>query len=107
DATSGNAKNYYHVNHQGSVLATTDSSGNVVQRLSYDEYGNLGSGSTTTGQVFRYTGRRFDAETGLYYYRARYYTPQIGRFLQADPIGYRDDVNLYSYVGNDPLDNSD
>lgn len=100
-------KNYYHVNHQGSVMATTDLSGNVVQRLSYDEYGNLSAGSTTTGQVFRYTGRRYDPETGLYYYRARYYAPQIGRFLQTDPVGYKDDFDLYTYVGNDPLDKTD
>jgi RHS repeat-associated protein len=107
DATNSNTKNYYHSNHQGSVLTTTDASGNVIQRLSYDEYGNLSSGSSTTGQVFRFTGRRFDAETGLYYYRARYYAPQIGRFLQTDPIGYKDDLDLYGYGYNDPLDKTD
>jgi len=48
-----------------------------------------------------------DAETGLYYYRARYYSPTLGRFLQTDPIGYKEDLNLYSYVGNDPLDSTD
>ncbi len=114
-ATSNPPKTYYHVNHQGSVIAMTDSAGNasgcaaglICQRMSYDEYGNLGSGSSTTGQPYRYTGRRFDAETGLYYYRARYYSPGLGRFLQVDPIGYKDDVNLYAYVGNSPLDRVD
>jgi RHS repeat-associated protein len=102
-------KNYYHINHQGSVIATTDLSGNIVQQLSYDEYGNLSSGSSssTTGQVFRFTGQRYDVETGLYYYRARYYSSQLGRFLQTDSVGYKDDLNLYSYVGNDPLDRTD
>ena len=85
----------------------TDATGNVAQEISYDEYGNLSSGSTATGESFRFTGRRYDSETGLYYYRARYYSPTLGRFLQTDPIGYQDDINAYTYVGNDPLDKTD
>lgn len=65
-------KTYYHTNHQGSVMAMTDSAGNVTESMSYDEYGN---GTPSTGEQFGYTGRRFDPETGLYYYRARYYAP--------------------------------
>ncbi len=114
-ATISPPKTYYHVNHQRSVIAMADDSGNLTgcgvgvncQRLSYDEYGNLGSGSAGTGQPYRYTGRRFDLETGLYHYRARYYSPQIGRFLQTDPIGYDDDLNLYAYTGNNPVDATD
>jgi RHS repeat-associated protein len=108
-------KTYFHVNHQGSIIAMADSAGNITgcaagincQRLSYDEYGNLGAGSVTTGQPYRYTGRRFDEETGLYYYRARYYSPVLGRFLQTDPVGYDDDINLYAYVGGDPINKGD
>ena len=106
-ATTNPPKTYYHVNHQGSVIDMTDATGNVLQEMSYDEYGNLSSGSAATGEPFRFTGQRYDPETGLYYYRARYYTATIGRFLQADPIGYQDDLNLYAYVGNDPLDKTD
>jgi RHS repeat-associated protein len=103
-ATSNPTKTYYHTNHQGSVIATTDAAGNLSQRISYDEYGN---GSPSAGEQFGYTGRRYDPETGLYYYRARYYAPLLGRFLQTDPVGYKDNLNLYAYVGNDPLDKTD
>ena len=53
--------------------------------------------------MLRYTGQRWDAETGLYHYRARYYSPALGRFLTADPIGYGDGLNVYAYVANDPV----
>jgi RHS repeat-associated protein len=67
-------------------------------------YGNPGSGNTGT---FQHTGQMYMPLLGLYYYRARYYSPQLGRFLQVDPVGYKDDVDLYTYVGNDPADKSD
>jgi len=97
-------KSYYNANHQGSIVAMSDAAGNVTEQHSYDAYGNS---DDLTGNPFRYTGRRLDAETGLYYYRARYYSPAIGRFLQTDPIGYGDGLNWYAYVGNDPMNGTD
>jgi RHS repeat-associated protein len=70
----------------------------------YDAYGQ---GPTSAGVPFKYTGRRLDPETGLYYYRARYYSASLGRFLQTDPIGYGDDMNMYAYVGGDPVNATD
>jgi RHS repeat-associated protein len=97
---------YFQTNHQGTTLLTSDTSSTpVLTSFRYGAYGD--SNSPTTGAAFRYTGRRLDPETGLYYYRARYYSPTLGRFLQTDPIGSRDDINLYAYVGNDPLDRAD
>jgi RHS repeat-associated protein len=86
----------------------TDVAGSITEKLAYDEYGNSPMPPVAaTGEPFRYTGRRYDQETELYYYRARYYSPQLGRFLQTDPIGYKDDFNLYAYVGNNPVNATD
>ncbi len=92
---------------EGSIIATLDSGG-ALAKAAYLVFGE--NAAVTTGAL-RYTGRRFDAETagstaepsGLYYYRARMYSPALGRFLQPDPIGTAGGVNLYAYVGNDPL----
>ena len=87
----------------GSVIATQDSSSGALSKIGYLPYGKSASAGP-----FGYTGQRVDAETnGLYYYRARHYSPAWGRFLQSDPIGYRGGSHLYAYVGNDPLNNID
>jgi RHS repeat-associated protein len=82
-----------------SIIASQDSSSGALNKIGYLPYGK----SASTGP-FGFTGQRIDLETnGLYYYRARHYSPAWGRFLQPDPIGYAGGPNLYAYVGNDPL----
>jgi len=91
---------YYHSDGLGSIVATSDANGMVDGLNRYDAWGNS---TASVGSIPRYgyTGREPDA-TGFAFYRARYYDPQTGRFLQRDPSGFSDGVNLYAYVGNSP-----
>lgn len=102
---------YYHKNHLGSVISLTNATGNLVERYEYDPYGqplffdatDNALSQSAVGNVILFTGRDYDFETGLYYYRARTMHPGLGRFMQHDPLMYLDGLNLYSYVGNMPL----
>ena len=73
-------------------MALTDPSGNVVKNYTYDPYGTTTATGETSSNPFQYTGREND-NTGLYYYRARYYDPGMGRFISSDPIGLRGGLN--------------
>ena len=90
------------------LLAETDATGTITATYVYgtpritDGAGNV-LPQSVVGNRFLFTGRESEQETGLYYYRARYYNPAIGRFLQRDPVGYTAGINLYSYVDNNPL----
>jgi RHS repeat-associated protein len=93
---------FYLADYQGSIVGTTDGGGNVTGVLKYDEYGI----QTGNQGRFQYTGQIWLA-LGMYYYKARMYSPTLGRFMQADPIGYEAGMNLYNYVNSDPIGNTD
>ena len=94
---------YHLTDALGSVIGLVDGTGTLIEKHAYTAYGQTPAGTTP----WLYAGRRYDEETGLYHNRARAYSPLLGRFLQADPIGTKGGINLYAYVGNDPLNGTD
>ena len=108
-AGGSGAANEVYADRQGSVLAVVDpTTGTVAAAYTYDSFGKITQVTGTLNQPFAYTGREYDAESGLYYYRARHYDPNLGQFIQSDPIGFAaGDLNIYTYVSNDPFNWSD
>ena len=107
--SSGGTSTYYHADRLGSIVAITDNTGAIVNRNKYSPWGESGGISGTT---IGFTGQRYDSETDLYYFKGRYYSASLGRFLQPDPAFYgfngllngsADSLNLYEYATNDPL----
>jgi RHS repeat-associated protein len=97
---------YYQQDALGSVIALTDDAGAVRTQYSYDPFGGTTLSGEASDNPFQYTGREND-NTGLYYYRARYYSPELQRFISEDPIGFSGGINFYSYVGNNPINFTD
>jgi len=97
-------RRWLHADERGSVVAVSDGSGNAIAVNRYDEYGI--PASTNIGR-FQYTGQAWLPELGMYYYKARIYSPTLGRFMQTDPIGYGGGMNIYGYTGGDPVNFTD
>ena len=111
DAGGTPSQAYYHYDALGSVVALSDGSGNLAESYSYDVFGEPTIFDADSNEIslsgydnpYMFTARRYDTETANYYYRARYYHPEIGRFIQTDPIGHGGGINLYAYCKNRPI----
>jgi RHS repeat-associated protein len=102
-AQSGQIVEYYHLDALGSVRVVTDQNAQVVARHDFLPFGEEWNPPANAKEKKLFTGHERDAETGLDYFGARYYRPQMGRFTSPDPIGLLGGGNFYAYVGNNPL----
>lgn len=105
-----NQSYFYHFDGLGSTIAVTDSSGAIVNKYAYDEHGKVLNQEEGISNAFKYVGRFgvMDEGNGLLYMRARYYDPEVGRFISKDPIGFAGgDLNLYAYVQSNPVNGVD
>ena len=104
----GSVTSYYEQDGLNSVASLTNSSGALAQSYTYDSYGKITASTGTLTNPFQYTGREFDPETQLNFYRARYYDQSSGRFLSEDPKQFAGgSVDFYDYVGNNPANMRD
>ncbi len=93
---------YYQQDDLGSVTSLSNSMAALLNTYTYDAFGNIAASSGSFLNPYLYTGRDYDSETGLRYYRTRYYLPDVGRFLSEDRIGFKGSSNFYTYVDNEP-----
>jgi RHS repeat-associated protein len=100
----GGTTSYYQQDGLGSISSLSNSAGALANTYAYDSFGNLTAFTGTLTNPFRFTGREFDSETGIYGYRARYYDPSAGRFSSEDPLGFGGGLNFYEYGYNNPTD---
>ncbi len=100
---------YYYVKDQvGTIYKVVDVvNEQFVEERSYDSFGNLVNSSGTATTNLGFQGKYYDQESGLYYFYNRYYNPLNGRFINEDPIGFQDDLNMYKFVANNPINSTD
>jgi RHS repeat-associated protein len=103
----GGTTSYYEVDGLGSVTSLSSPAGVLAQTYTLDSFGNQTASTGSLTNPFRYTGREFDTETSLHYYRRRYYDQTTGRFLSEDPIGFAGGKDFYPYVANNPVKRKD
>ncbi|HET7463412.1 MAG TPA: RHS repeat-associated core domain-containing protein [Longimicrobium sp.] len=103
----GTAQHYFAIDANGNVLAITDSVGTVKNSYGYSPWGVNESPSETFFNPLRYAAREWDPDAGIYFNRARWYDPDVHRFISQDPIGVGGGLNLYAYAGNDPVNGND
>ncbi len=94
---------YYQADGLGSITSLSSGAGSLTQTYTFDSFGKQTASSGSLTNPFQYTARESDPETGLYYYRARYYDQGTGRFLSEDEIGNDEGLDLYLYARNDPV----
>ena len=98
---------YYQQDGVGSVSSLSNSAGALANSYTYDSFGRLTGSTGTLINPYQYTGRDIDGETGLSYFRMRYYDPSVGRFLSEDPIRFLGGADFFAYVGNNPTNFTD
>jgi RHS repeat-associated protein len=103
----GGATSYYQADVLGSTTSLSSSAGALANTYTYDAFGNLTASTGTLVNPFQYTGRESEPETGIYYYRARYYDTVAARFVSEDPVRFDAGVNFYSYVRENPINQND
>jgi|SRR5215469_1788202 len=94
---------YYEADDLSSITSFSNSSGVLANNYAYGSFGNLTASSGSITNPFRFTGREFDSETGMYFYRSRYFDTNTGRFISEDPISFTGGLDFYAYVANNPL----
>jgi len=99
----GSTTSYYQADGLGSITSLSNGAGALAQTYAFDSFGKLTGSSGSLTNQFQYVSRELDSETGLYFYRARYYDPATGRFLSEDPLQFLPGENFYRYVDNNPV----